>query len=158
MLRIVEKPGELSSSRRRSPSTARFAATYGTLTDTLSRWDRALTSSTDDAGPRASILTIAGELSQKRKLSAGRAGNCYWSGCRACGFGSMSPVWFLRLSSTTRFARGNGCRLRRIRPRKTVPAWFSATGHKASCSLILRLRFQVSFFVEFDIMLIVVPN
>src|SRR5580704_11384364 len=42
---------ERSSSRSRSPSTVRFAATSAILTDTLSRSDKALTSRTVDSRP-----------------------------------------------------------------------------------------------------------
>src|SRR5271170_540859 len=45
------KVEERSSSRSRSPNTARHAATFAILTDILSRSDRAPTSHTDDARP-----------------------------------------------------------------------------------------------------------
>src|ERR1700684_3707339 len=66
-----------SSSRSRSPSTARRAATSAILTDILSRSDRAPTSRTVDARPRKSILIVSGDVSgpvecgpQKRELVA----------------------------------------------------------------------------------------
>src|ERR1700688_4581114 len=52
------KAEERSSSRHRSPSTARHAATSAILTDILSRSDRAPTSSTVDARPGKSILIV----------------------------------------------------------------------------------------------------
>src|ERR1700685_2623525 len=62
------KAEERSSSRRRSPSTARHAATSAILTDILSRSDRAPTSSTVDARPGKSILALPGELSLALKI------------------------------------------------------------------------------------------
>src|SRR5260370_31229761 len=52
------KVEERSSSRSRSPNTARRAATSAILTDILSRSDRAPTSRTADARPGKSILIV----------------------------------------------------------------------------------------------------
>src|ERR1700682_2608386 len=52
------KVEERSSSRSRSPNTARRAATSAILTDILSRSDRARTSRTADARPGKSILIV----------------------------------------------------------------------------------------------------
>src|ERR1700722_7611551 len=57
------KVEERSSSRSRSPSTERRAATSAILTDILSRSDRPPTPPTVDAWPGKSILTVPGELS-----------------------------------------------------------------------------------------------
>src|SRR5271168_4373647 len=61
-----------SSSRSRSPSTARRAATSAILTDILSRLDRARTLLTVDARPGKSILIVPGELSPTRQLGTGK--------------------------------------------------------------------------------------
>src|SRR5580700_2463695 len=52
------KVEERSSSRSRSPNTARRAVTSAILTDILSRSDRAPTSRTADARPGKSILMV----------------------------------------------------------------------------------------------------
>src|ERR1019366_444137 len=52
------KVEERSSSRSRSPNTARFVATSAIPTVTLLRWDRAPTSRTADARPGKSILIV----------------------------------------------------------------------------------------------------
>src|SRR5580698_2760291 len=52
------KVEERSSSRSRSPNTARRAATSAILTDILSKSDRAPTSRTADARPGKSILIV----------------------------------------------------------------------------------------------------
>src|SRR5579872_3394510 len=59
-----------SSSRSRSPSTARRAATSAILTDILSRLDRAPTLRTVDARPGKSILIVPGRLIGRRTDSA----------------------------------------------------------------------------------------
>ena len=66
------KVEERSSSRSRSPSTARRAATSAILTDILSRSDRALTSRTVDSQPGKSILIVPGELLSTRQLYRGK--------------------------------------------------------------------------------------
>src|SRR5271168_580874 len=63
---------ERSSSRRRSPSTARSAATSAILTDILSRSDRAPTRRTVDARPGKSILIVPDELLTARQLYRGK--------------------------------------------------------------------------------------
>src|SRR5580693_3155291 len=57
------KVEERSSSRSRSPNTARRAATSAILTDILSRSDRAPTSRTADARPGKCIFIVPVELS-----------------------------------------------------------------------------------------------
>src|SRR5450755_1771867 len=69
------KVEERSSSRSRSPNTARRAATSAILTDILSRSDRAPTSRTADARPGKSILIVPSESSAIRTVVSQRSGS-----------------------------------------------------------------------------------
>src|SRR5438105_1555297 len=62
------KVEERSSSRSRSPNTARRAATSAILTDILSRSDRAPNSRTADARPGKSILIVPSESSANTEI------------------------------------------------------------------------------------------
>src|ERR1700722_15354254 len=69
------KVEERSSSRSRSPSTARRAATSAILTDILSRSDRAPTSRTAEARPRWEAGTSPNPTPLEKELLEGLKGN-----------------------------------------------------------------------------------
>src|SRR5271166_3624626 len=72
------KVEERSSSRSRSPNTARRAATSAILTDILSRSDRAPTSRTADARPGKSILIVPERVVDAERAQTSRSHGSTW--------------------------------------------------------------------------------
>src|SRR5436190_7838657 len=95
------KVEERTSSRSRSPNTARRAATSAILTDILSRSDRAPTSRTADLGPE-SILIVPATLRMNTGITVQPLGCCNRIN-NGCGIGASFPAvstWIAGLSQT----------------------------------------------------------